>query len=177
MGFSITLDDQDRAAAEKTVARNYLESVIAHNSLLHFMGNLSKTFIGRTIIAGAALAVGAAIAPVAMPGVAIVGAGFSAALMVAYSRNKARELEFMISDTITDKKKSGAFDQNVRIEMVMMAEQQMRLRSELGGDVVSHDKAAMDAGAAFNGSTMRSPNTGLPLTGGSPEVLAAMRMR
>lgn len=177
MGFSITLDDQDRAAAQKTVARHYRETVIAHNSALHFMGNLSKTVIGRTLIAGAAVLVGAAIAPIAMPGVAIVGAGFSAALMVAYSRNKARKLEFLVADTIADKKKSGAFDQNVRIEMVMMAEQQMRLRSELGGDIVRQVTAAMDAGAAFNGSTMRSPNTGLPLTGGKPEVLAAMRIR
>lgn len=177
MGFSITLDDQDRAAAEKTVARQYRETVIAQNDLLHFMGNLSKTFVGRALIAGAALVVGAAVAPVAVPGVAIVGAGFSAALMVAYSRNKARELEFMIADTIADKKKSGAFDHSVRVEMVMMAEQQMRLRSELGGDAVRTVTAALDAGTAFNGRTVRSPNTGMPLTGGSPEVLAAMRMR
>lgn len=177
MAYKVTLDDYDRAAAEEVVSRHYRDMVVTQNSFLHIAGNLPKSLLGQVAIAVASTIVAGAVATVAVPGLAIVAAGASAALIVAYSRNKERELRYLVQDTIAEKKKSGAFDQNVRVEMVMMAEQQMRLRSELGGDAVRQVKASMDAGAVFNDRTLRSPPTGMPLTGATPAVSAAMRMR
>lgn len=180
MALNMTFDEQNRAAAEKNVTRRYRDVVISQNAALHAVGRMSKTFLGRTVIGVFSVAVGGAIALVAAPGIAILGGGISAALLVAHSRNQERKFEYLVADTIAEKRKSGAFDHAAHVEMVMMTEHRMRLMAELGrpglSDIALPAKN-VNAGAAFNNSTSRSRHTGMPLTGGSPDVLAAMRAR
>lgn len=174
MSNALRLDPRDLAEAQRRVAEYYRESAIANHELLYAAGRMSKTLLGRAVIGAAAVATASVIAAFAVPGLAIAGGGFAAMLMVAHSRNKSRAFETLVADTIAGKKKSGAFDQQVEVEMELMAEHQMRLLAELGGPALKTVKTA--AAGAFNGHN-RSPATGMPLTGGSPEVLAAMRMR
>ncbi len=174
MSRTVRLDPRDHAEAERRVAAYYRDSTIASHEIMYASARLSKTLLGRAVIGAGAVAAASVIAVFAAPGLALAGGGFAAMLMVAHSRNKTREFEALVADTIAAKKKSGAFARQVDAEMELMAEHQMRLLAELGGPALKTVKTAV--AGAFNGRT-RSAARGMPLTGGSPEVLAAMRMR
>ncbi len=169
------IDPRDYEVAERRVAERYREGVIASHPVAHAVSLLSKTLIGRAVIAVAGVAVAGAVATVAAPGLAIAGGGFAATLLVAYSRNKARDFDAHVVDKIEATRKSGIFARDIEFEMDAMAEHQLRLMAEMGAPV--DVKKLPSAGAAFNTGRHGHVPTGQPLTGGHPEVLAVMRQR
>ncbi len=163
MAFDATHGDQDRQRAEAAVADMYRAAGISAHPVLYALSRLSKTLLGRVAIGAVGVVVAGAVATVAAPGLAIAAGGFAATLLVAQSRNAARQLEWQVADAVAEKKKSGAFDQQVHHQVAMIAEQKLRLHADIGGN--------------FNDRTQRAAKIARPLTGGDPRMLAAMRMR